>query len=160
MAPLAEKAIQLALHEIPASSHLFQAPVPVAKQTEQERLRELYGLYYVDLGEQGSGETALVISTGGKPIAPKENDPDAPTEPGIHTNGQHFKFAWSQLTLQDSSFRTVNVNRSEYSFQGRFGRERVDEIPDVPYLEGVLTEKRDSNILRAKKVHFGHAVIF
>ena len=47
MAPLAEKAIQLALHEIPASRHLFQAPVPVAKQTEQERLRELYGLYYV-----------------------------------------------------------------------------------------------------------------
>jgi len=54
----------------------------------------------------------------------------------------------------------VNVNRREYSFQGKFGRERVDEIPDVPYLEGVLTEKRDSNILRAKKVHFGHAVIF
>jgi len=160
MAPLAEKAIQLALHEIPASSHLFQAPVPVAKQTEQERLRELYGLYYVDLGEQGSGETALVISPHGKPIAPKENDPDAPTEPGIHTNGQHFKFAWSPLTLQDFSFRTVNVNRSKYSFQGKFGRERVDEIPDVPYLEGVLTEKRDSNILRSKKVHFGHAVIF
>src|SRR5882762_7399711 len=160
MAPLAEKAIQLALHEIPASSHLFQAPVPVAKQTEQERLRELYGLYYVELGEQGSGETALVISPDGKPIAPKENDPDAPTEPGILTNGQHFKFAWSPLTLQDFSFRTVNVNRSEYSFQGKFRRERVDEIPDVPYLEGVLTEKRDSNILRAKRVHFGHAVIF
>ncbi|HEV1994088.1 MAG TPA: SGNH/GDSL hydrolase family protein [Candidatus Acidoferrum sp.] len=159
MVPLAEKAIQSALREIPASSFGFQAPVPVAKQTEQEMVSELYGLYYVDLGEQGSGETALVISPDGKPIPPKENDPDAPTEPGFHTNGQHFKFAWSQLTLQDFSFRTVNVNGSEYSFQGQFGREQVDVIPDVPYLEGVLTEKRDSNIVRAKKVHFGHAVI-
>jgi lysophospholipase L1-like esterase len=62
MAPLAEKAIQSALREIPASSFGFQAPVAVAKQTEQERTRELYGLYYADLGEQESGQTALVIS--------------------------------------------------------------------------------------------------
>jgi lysophospholipase L1-like esterase len=158
MAPLAEKAVQSALREIPASSLGFHAPVPVVRQTEQERIRELYGLYYLDLGER-SGETALVISPDGKPIPPKENDPDAPTEPGFHTNRQYFKFAWSQLTLQDFSFRTVNVNGSEYSFQGKFGRERVDEIPDVPYVEGVLTEKRDSKVVRAKKVRFGHAVI-
>jgi hypothetical protein len=158
MAPLAEKAIQSALREIPASSLRFHASVPVARQTEQERIRELYGLYYLDLGER-SGETALVISPDGKPIAPKENDPDAPTEPGFHTNGRHFKFAWSELTLQGFSFRTVNVNGSEYSFQGQVGRERIDVIPDVPYFEGVLTEKRDSHVVQEKKAHFGHAVV-
>jgi lysophospholipase L1-like esterase len=78
MAPLAEKAIQSALREIPASSFGFQAPVPVAKQTEQDRVSELYGLDYADLGEQGNGETALVISSDGNPIPPKENDPEAP----------------------------------------------------------------------------------
>jgi lysophospholipase L1-like esterase len=159
MAPLAEKAIQSALREIPALNYLLQAPVPVAKQTEQERVRELYGLYYVDLGEQGSGETALVISSDGKPIPPKENDPDAPTEPGFRSNGQHFMFAWSRLTLQGFSFRTVNVNGSEYSFQGQFGREQIDVIPDVPFLGGVLAEKRTARVVRSKKVHFGHAVI-
>jgi len=52
MAPLAEKAIQSALREMPASGFGFQSPVPVAKQTEQEIISELYGLYYVDLGDQ------------------------------------------------------------------------------------------------------------
>ncbi len=159
MAPLAEKAIQSALREIPASSFSFHAPVPVARQTEQEQMRELYGLYYADLGEQGNGETALVINPDGKPIPPKENDPEAPTLPGLHINAKHFQFAWSHISLQGFAFRTVPVDGSEYSFQGKFGREQADIIPDVPFLAGVLTEKRDSHIVQEKKVHFGHAVV-
>jgi len=159
MAPLAEKAIQSALHEIPASSLGFQAPVPVARQTEQDQMNELYGLYYAELGDQESGETAFVISPDGQPIPKKQNDPDAPTLPGLHVNGRHFKFAWSQLSLQGFAFRTVSVDGDEYSFQGKFGREKVDVIPDVPYLAGVLTEKRNSRLVQKKNVKFGHAVI-
>jgi lysophospholipase L1-like esterase len=161
MAPLAEKAIQSALREMPASSFGFQAPVPVARQTEQEQMRELYGLYYSEpnFGGQGSSESGLVISQDGKPIPPKVNDPDAPTEPGLHVNGRLFKFAWSRLTLQGFAFRTVTAVGREYSFEGKFGREQVDVIPDVPYLAGVLTEKRNSRVVQRKKLNFGHAVV-
>ena len=130
-----------------------------ARRGTTAKANDLYGLYYVDLGEQGSGETGLVISPDGKPIPPKLNDSDAPTEPGLHVNGQHFKFAWPQFTLQAFAFRTARVNGIEYSFQGKFGREEVDVIPDVPYLAGVLTQKRNSRVVQRKKVHFGHAVI-
>ena len=161
MAPLAEKAIQSALRELPATGYLFRPVASVPEQTAQEQVRELYGLYYPepDFGEQGSGESGLVISPDGKPIPPKLNDSDAPTEPGLHVNGQHFKFAWSQFTQQGFAFRTARVNGIEYSFQGKFGREEVDVIPDVPYLAGVLTKKRNSRVVQRKKVHFGHAVI-
>jgi lysophospholipase L1-like esterase len=161
MAPLAEKAIQSALREIPASSLLSRPVVSVAEQTAQEQIRDLYGLYYPDpdLGELGGGETGLVISPDGKPIPQKENDPEAPTSPGLHINGRHFPFTWSQLSAQGFAFRTVSVDGTEYSFEGRFGREQVDVIPEVPYLAGVLTEERNSRAVRTKKVHFGHAVV-
>jgi lysophospholipase L1-like esterase len=161
MAPLAEKAIQSALREIPASSLSSPPPVPVARQTEQEQMGELYGLYYPDpdFDEQGSGESGLVISEDGKPIASKENDPDAPTLPGLHVKGRHFKFAWTRLTLQGFAFRTVTMEGCEYSFEGKFGRERADIIPDVPFLAGMLREKRNSRVVQTKKVHFGHAVV-
>ncbi|HXN96387.1 MAG TPA: SGNH/GDSL hydrolase family protein [Candidatus Acidoferrales bacterium] len=110
MAPLAEKAIQSALREMPASGFGFQSPVPVAKQTEQEIISELYGLYYVDLGDQEIGETALVISPDGRPIPKKENDPEAPTLPGFHFHRKHFKFAWSQFSPQGFAFRTVSID--------------------------------------------------
>lgn len=47
----------------------------------------------------------------------------------------------------------------EYSFEGKFGREQVDVIPDVPYLAGVLTEKRNTRVVQTKRVRFGRAVI-
>ena len=161
MVPLAEKTIQAALRELPATGYLSRPVVSVPKQTAQEQERELYGLYYPepDFGEQGSGESGLVISPNGKPIPPKENDPEAQTLPGLHVNGRHFKFAWSQFSLQGFAFRTVRVDGIEYSFHGKFGREKADVIPDVPYLAGILTEKRNSRVVHRKKVHFGHAVI-
>jgi hypothetical protein len=122
---------------------------------------ELYGLYYPDpdfIG-QGSGESGLVISQDGKAIPPKANDPDAPTLPGLHVNGRHFEFAWSRLTLQGFAFRTVTVDGYEYAFEGKFGREQVDVIPDVPYIAGVLTGKRNRHVVQRTQVHFGHAVI-
>jgi hypothetical protein len=101
----------------------------------------------------------LVISRNGKAIPPKANDPDAPTLPGLHVNGRHFEFAWSRLTLQGFAFHTVAVDGREFSFEGKFGREQVDVIPDVPYLAGVLTEKRNTRVVQTKRVHFGRAVI-
>jgi len=123
-------------------------------------MNELYGLYYPDpdLGEQGKGETGLVISPDGKPISLMRNDEDAPTEPGLHVNGRHFKFARSEFSLEGFAFRTVSVDGTTYFFEGKFGHERGDIVSDVPYLAGVLTEKRNSRVIRTKEVHFGHAV--
>ena len=121
-------------------------------------MRDFFGLYYLDLGEQ-SGETALVISPDGKPIPPKENDPQAPRLPGLHVKGKYFKFLWSRISQGGFAFRTVNIEGTEYLFHGKFGREKVDVIPEVPYLSGLLSEKHDSSLVRQKKVHFAHAVV-
>ena len=113
----------------------------------------LYGLYYLD------DDTALVISRDGRPIPPKENDPEAPTLPGFHVRPRYFKFAISRLSDQGFSFRTERIEGTEYSFTGKFGTENVDVIEDVPYLAGTLTERRNGRIVRRKAVHFSHAVI-
>lgn len=158
MAPLAEKAIQAARGETAATDCSSCREAPVIDDEERELLRDFFGLYYLDLGEQ-SGETALVISPNGKPIPPKENDPQAPTLPGFHVNGKYFKFLWSRISQAGFAFRTVNIDGTEYLFHGKFGREKVDVIPEVPYLAGLLAERRDSRVVRQKKVHFAHAVV-
>ena len=159
MTPLAEKAIQEALREIPASAYLNERPVPVAEQTAKEQARDLYGLYYLVSEETDSGETALVINPDGNAIPPKENDPDAPTLTGLHISQRHFQFAWARLSPEGFAFRTVSIQGSEYSFEGKFGREQVGGIPYVPYLVGVLTEKKNSQTVQNKEVKFGHAVV-
>jgi len=159
MAPLAEKAIQETLRKQTATSISSSLVASAVEQTEEDRVSGLYGLYYVDLGDAGSGETALVISPNGKPIPPKENDPEAPTLPGFHFHGKHFKFSWSHFSPQGFAFRTVSIDRTEYSFEGKFGHEQVDVIPEVPFLAGALTEKRNSRVVQEKKVHFAHAVV-
>jgi len=136
-----------------------RAPAGRAPQSEKGDLDSLYGLYYGDWKELGGDGPALVISPDGKPIPKKENDPQAPTLPGLHVNGQHFDFAWSQLTSQGFAFRTVRVEGHEFSFHGKFGREQIDDIGEVPYLEGTLTKKSSSRVTQEKKVHFSHAVV-
>ncbi len=158
MAPLAEKAIQAARGETAATDCSSCREAPVIDDEERELLRDFFGLYYLDLGEQ-SGETALVISPDGKPIPPKENDPQAPRLPGLHVKGKYFKFLWSRISQGGFAFRTVNIEGTEYLFHGKFGREKVDVIPEVPYLSGLLSEKHDSSLVRQKKVHFAHAVV-
>jgi lysophospholipase L1-like esterase len=159
MAPLAEKAIQAARGETAATDCSSCRGAPVIDDEEKEVLREFYGLYYADWEAQGGGETALVISPDGRPITKKENDPQAPTLPGLRTNGKYFKFLWSRISPGGFAFRTVNIDGTEYLFHGKFGREKVDVIPEVPYLAGLLAERRDSRVVRQKKVHFAHAVV-
>ena len=158
MAPLAEKAIQAARGETAATDCSSCREAPVIDDEERELLRDFFGLYYLDLGEQ-SGETALVISPDGKPIPPKENDPQAPRLPGLHVKGKYFKFLWSRISQGGFAFRTEKIEGTEYLFHGKFGREKVDVIPEVPYLSGLLSEKHDSSLVRQKKVHFAHAVV-
>jgi len=159
MAPLAERAIQATISERTAAHCLACPNAPVIDDEEQELLREFYGLYYGNWVAQESGETALVISVDGKPIPKKENDPQAPTLPGLHVNGKYFKFLWSRISEAGFAFRTVNIEGTEYLFHGKFGREQVDDIPGVPYLAGLLAERRGSQVDKTKKVHFAHAVV-
>ncbi len=158
MGPIAEKAIQAARGETAATDCSSCREAPVIDDEERELLRDFFGLYYLDLGEQ-SGETALVISPDGKPIPPKENDPEAPTLPGLYVNGKYFKFLWSRISQGGFAFRTEKIEGTEYLFHGKFGREQIDVIPEVPYLAGLLAERRDSHVDKMKKVHFAHAVV-
>jgi hypothetical protein len=130
----------------------------MTQQIAEDKNGDLYGLYYADCDEEPDC-AALVISGDGKPIPSKANDPGAPTHPGLHVGQRLFPFAWSRFSPRGFSFRTARVGDTVYSFQGRFGREQVDVIPEVPYLTGVLTEMRNGRVLLRKKMHFGHAVI-
>jgi len=135
--------------------------MPLASADQNARKQsfdDFYGLYYADWENQESN-LALVISSNGQPIPPKANDEEAPTHPGFYVGVQHFQFASSRFSPQGFSFRTRSVDGRLFTFRGRFGREQVDIIPEVPYLVGVLKEVRNGRIVRKEKVHFGHAVI-
>jgi|SRR5580704_492926 hypothetical protein len=135
-------------------------PLTLGGQQKEKHCSDFqYGLYYGSWDNQGS-DLAFVISTNDQPIPPKANDPDAPTKPGFYKGEQRFNFASSQFTPQSFSFRTVGIDGRTFSFRGRFGCEAVDVIPEVPYLEGELTEMRNGHVVRKKKIHFGHAAIF
>ncbi|MFI5096333.1 MAG: hypothetical protein ACHQT6_00025 [Candidatus Acidiferrales bacterium] len=156
---LAQQAIQEALPLKVATSLLSRPLISLAEEPDQEVPHSLYGLYYGDWKELGDDEPALVISRDGKPIPPKANEPGAPTLPGLHVKGQCFPFAWSRLTAQGFAFRTVRIEGTSFSFSGKFGREQVEDIGEVPYLEGTLAKKLNSGVVEEKKIHFGHAVI-
>jgi hypothetical protein len=130
-------------------------PLASAGQKTENTIHEFYGLYYCDQG----GQLALVISPDGKPIPPKLNDPDAPTQPGLYVDQQRFDFARSQFSSGGFSFRTKKIKGTLFSFRGQFGREEVDVIPNVPYLTGTLREVRNGHLVREVQLHFGHAVI-
>lgn len=130
-----------------------------SQQGEEQTVRDFYGLYYVDWDNRPIGLVALVISPDGQPIPPKENDPDAPTQPGFHIGQQRFPFAWSRFSSQGFSFRTVRVGETKFSFRGRFRREQVASISGVPYLAGMLVEIRNGRIVKSKRVHFSHAAV-
>jgi hypothetical protein len=138
---------------------LLQAAT-VGRQSQLQKVSDFYGLYYAYENHRENPFAALVFSSDGRPIPPKANDEDAPTQPGLHIGQQRFPFAWSRFSPQGFSFRTARIGDTEYSFRGRFGREQVDIISGVPYLGGVLTERRNGRVLLRKKVHFGNAVIF
>ena len=120
---------------------------------------EFYGLCYAPSNDPKGDLVALVISPDGKPIPPKANDPDAPTQPGLQIGREHYSFASSRLSSKGFSFRTVSANGVEFSFYGRFGHEQVESIGSVPYLDGTLAEMRDGRLAQKRIVHFGHAVI-
>lgn len=130
----------------------------VGKQSQLQNISDFYGLYYADEKNE-ENKFALVFSSDGRPIPPKANDPDAPTQPGLYIGQQRFPFTWSHISSQGFSFRTARIGDSEYTFRGRFGREEVDILSGVPYLDGVLTQRRNGRVLLRTKVHFGHAVI-
>jgi hypothetical protein len=157
LAPLFGIAVLPCPHVLLAQ-HTPVEPSGLTQKITNHKAADFYGLYYSECDEKLQCP-ALVISSDGKPIPPKANDPDAPTHPGLHVSQRLFPFAWSQFSPQGFAFRTGRVGHTAYSFQGRFGRENVDVIPDVPYLVGVLKETRNGRVVSKKKVHFGHAVI-
>jgi hypothetical protein len=131
---------------------------PAANNLEQRDKSALYGLYYGDWDDQDYS-LAIVISPNGKPIPPKANDPDAPTQPGFYVEQNQFAFAETAFSSQVFSFQTKVVSGTSYYFRGRFGHEQVEDISDVPFLQGYLRETKDGKVTREKKVRFVHAVI-
>jgi hypothetical protein len=129
-----------------------------AQQPQSSIPQDLYDLYYAELPKKGA-LAALVISPNGEPIPRKQNDPDDPTRPGFYLDDQRFAVASSEITAHGFEFRTDSVAGIEFCFRGSFGREDVEDIPAVPYLAGVLVERRHRRIVRKKTKRFARAVI-
>ncbi|HKW56083.1 MAG TPA: hypothetical protein VJN42_01885 [Candidatus Acidoferrum sp.] len=131
-----------------------------ALQKLENKIRDdLYGLYYGTWSEQPA-DVATVISPDGKPIPPKENDPQAPTRPGFYVGEKRFEFVSSRVSNERFTFQTTSVDGVAFSFDGKFGRERVEGIDElVPYVEGELRETRDGTVVKKKTMHFAHAVV-
>ena len=129
-----------------------------ARRLPQRRWLDTEGLYYLDAGPDSELEQAFVITRDGKVIPPKDNDPDAPTLPGLYVAGTRFRFTSYRVTSGAVSFRTVSVRGVAYWFVGRVGREDVESIKSVPYVVGTLlrTKRGKTN---SRKARFVHAVI-
>ncbi len=130
-------------------------PSAIAGQLKEKHCSDYpYGLYYGSWTNKDS-DLAFVISRGGKPIPQKANDPDAPTQPGFYVEDRRYEFASSKLSEQSFTFRTVQVDGNVFEFQGRFGCEQVDVIPEVPYLEGKLTQSLNGRVVRTANLISG-----
>ena len=143
----AELSLLLLIAGLAASSHA-NAQVP----------KDLYGLYYADWDRDESAPS-LVISPDDKAIPPKGNDPDAPTIPGFHLKDQRYPFASSKITDNHFTFKTTEVSGTYFSFEGNFKRQDVEDIPNVPYLEGTIVETHRGRKTQTRKIRFEHAVI-
>jgi hypothetical protein len=143
------------------STLMIQDPTFVVSAGQKTNPCDLCGLYYLD-GNEDSRLAALVISSDDQPIPPKLNDPNAPTRPGLHFGTTYFRFVSSKLLNQNFRFHTARVNGTEFLFHGQFGHENVPDLApqNVPYVSGVLIEKKNGHVTRSRKVRFTHAVIY
>jgi len=121
---------------------------------------DLYYGNWDDHGNEALQELAFVISPNGLPIPPKTNDPEAPTIPGLYVREKRYAFVWSKLSRKRFSFQTKAIDQTIFSFHGRFGWEPFDDDVDTPFLDGELKELRNGQLIRRKRVHFGHAVVY
>ncbi len=117
------------------------------------------GLYYLDNKQNLNDLWALIITRYGRPVPAKENDPDAPTKPGLHILDQHFKFITYTVTKNQVSFETEKINGRSFRFHGRVHRVTDADFTNLPALYGQLVETNGST-LKIKKVRFGRAVIY
>jgi hypothetical protein len=141
---------------------VLSASRSTAKSTQQtqqrDELERFCGLYYLEGDDLF--QMALVISPDGKPVPRPFNDPDAPSRPGFHVGKKYFPFANSEFSHKKFLFETTAISGIKYSFQGEFGYDHMEgfDPPDVPYLRGVLVERRNGRVVSRKQVKFGHAV--
>lgn len=106
----------------------------IGQQSQLQKISNFYGLYYADENDQGAIFAALVFSSDGRPIPPKANDEDAPTQAGLYIGQQRFPFAWSHFSPQGFSFRTARIGDTEYSFSADLDVKRSMSYPECPIL--------------------------
>ncbi len=121
-------------------------------------LRNVYGLYHADWDSEESA-ASLVISPDDRPLPHKANDPDAPIKSGFYLRNQRYPFAWSKLSDNRFSFKTSKIGGIHFSFEGTFKPENVDNIPNVPHLEGILAETQRDGKTQTRKIRFAHDVV-
>lgn len=110
----------------------------------------LYGLYYGSWDNKGD-DLAFVISSDGKSIPPKSNDPDAPTIPGFYAGEKRYEFSETKVSTKEIFFQTKEVDGTVFSFRGRFGCEPVDVIPEVPFFPA-NSQKRETAVSSGKSI--------
>src|ERR1700730_6931109 len=69
----------------------------LGQHSQLQKISDFYGLYYAYENNEDTEFAALVFRSDGRPIPPRANDEDAPTQPGLHIGQKRFAFAWSHF---------------------------------------------------------------
>lgn len=130
-----------------------------SRQVTQDKWLDTEGLYYLDKKQNQNTIWALVITRYGRSIPPKENDPEAPTKPGLYVSDQHYPFITYTVTRTQVSFQTNKIAGRSFRFRGTVHRVTTDDFKKLPELRGQLVELNDTT-QKQKNVRFGRAVIY
>jgi len=113
---------------------------------------------YIMCPFEGSDERALVLSRDGKAIAPKVDDPNAPTIPGLYlSRNVRLNFERVEVIGRKVYFLTRSFNDVSYEFSGDSGEEIIaasDPATPVPFIKGILTKSRDGKLVSEEEIKF------
>lgn len=130
----------------------------MSAQAAKPSAREAFdGLYYVTSPASGDPYGyRVVLSHDGKKIAPKENDPDEPTEPGLYRKDVRYPFEQVAISGKRIAFRTAAMNGASYTFEGALGTKREPDFDDpIPFFRGTLSELRHGKLHSKRPVTLG-----
>lgn len=131
----------------------------------REPIRSVDGLdgHYYEVSESNRYFGCdLVLSHNGKDIPPPDDNPEAPTKPGLHCDNVHYPFAKVHFSNGSFSFETKSVSKVSFRFDGVLEmKPDPDFDPQLPLrsLRGVLREFRDKRPIADTRVTFGEAIV-
>ena len=147
-----------------AASLLMCTPRAILSAPKPLSTSDYDGLYYWTTSSTSPDdmlEYCVVLSHNGKAVPPKENEPDAPTQPGLYRRNVRYSFDQVAVSGKHLAFRTASVSEISYSFEGTLGSENDPQFDrPIPLFSGTLSEFHNGKLHLERRITFSHAVIY